>query len=280
MLSLLMPHPAALIKSNEKKTLVIADPHLGWEFSLQEKGIHIPSQTRKLAKKLVDLIVEYEPDSLLILGDVKYTVVASEPGEWRDVPDFFDEIKRYVSEIGVIRGNHDANLEPMLPEKIEIHPSSGIVVGDVGLFHGHKWPSPELLSCKTLIMGHLHPVVVFRDPAGFKITRQAWIRTDCNSKLLAEVLLKKRGIKIEGSIEGTLQKHYKVKLKTKQIFMMPSFNDFLGGRPVNEAKHRREFGGEGLIGPVLSSEAVKMDDSELYLLEGTYLGTLNQLRHL
>jgi uncharacterized protein len=280
MLSLLLPHPAALIKSSGKKTLVVADPHLGWEISLQEKGIHIPSQTPKLAKKLVDLIVVYRPDSLLILGDVKYTVIASEPGEWRDVPDFFDEIKKYVSEIGIVRGNHDANLEPMLPEKIEIHPSSGVVVGDVGLFHGHKWPSPELLSCKTLIMGHLHPVVVFRDPAGFKLTRQAWIRADCNSKLLAEVLLEKHGFKIEGSVEETLQKHYNVKLRTKQIFMMPSFNDFLGGRPVNEAKHSKELGGEGLIGPVLRSEAVRMDDSELYLLDGTFLGTLNQLKQL
>ena len=280
MLMLLMPHPAALIKSKEKKTLVVADPHLGWEISLQAKGIHIPSQTPKLLKKLVDLIVEHKPDSLLILGDVKYTVVASEPGEWHDVPDFFEEIKKHIDKIGIIRGNHDGNLEPMLPEKIEMHPSSGIVVGDVGLFHGHKWPSPALLACKTLVMGHLHPVVVFRDPAGFKISRQVWIRADCDSRLLAEVLLKKHNVKIERSIEETLQKHYKVKLKTKQIFMMPSFNDFLGGRPVNEAKSGKELDGEGLIGPVLRSEAVNMNDSELYLLDGNYLGTLNQLKQL
>jgi hypothetical protein len=129
-------------------------------------------------------------------------------------------------------------------------------------------------------MGHLHPVVVFHDPAGFKITRQVWIRADCNSRLLAEVLLKKHNVKIEGSIEETLQKHYKVKLRAKQIFMMPSFNDFLGGRPVNEVKPNKELDGEGLIGPVLRSEAVKMNDSELYLLDGTYLGTLNQLKQL
>jgi len=35
-----------------------------------------------------------------------------------------------------------------------------------------------------------------------------------------------------------------------------------------------------LIGPVLRSEAVNVDNSELYLLDGTYLGTLNQLRNL
>ncbi len=280
MFTLLMPQPAALVTEETKRSLVIADPHLGWELALQAKGIHVPSQTPKLLKKLVDLLVEQKPDALLIVGDVKYTVVASEPGEWRDIPDFFCEIKNHVPEIGIVRGNHDANLEPMLPENVEMHPASGIVVGNVGLFHGHKWPSPALLGCKTLVMGHLHPVVVFRDPAGFKLTRQAWMRMDCNSKVLAKILLQKHGVKIEGTLEETLQKHYKVKPRVEQMFIMPSFNDFLGGRPVNESRPRKELDSETLIGPVLRSEAVDVDSSELYLLDGTYLGTLTQLRSL
>ena len=280
MFTLLLPHPAVLIKTEKSKTLVIADPHLGWELSLQEKGIHVPSQTPKILKKLVDLLVEHKPDDLLIVGDVKYTVMTSEPGEWRDIPDFFGEIKKYVAKIGIVRGNHDANLEHMLPENVEVHPATGVVVDDVGLFHGHKWPSPALLGCETLVMGHLHSVVVFRDPAGFKLTRQAWMYVDCNSQILAKILLRKHGVKIDGSVEETLQKHYSVKLKTTQMFIMPSFNDFLGGRPVNETRPRKELGAEALIGPVLRSEAVDIDNSELYLLDGTYLGTLNQLRQL
>ena len=224
--------------------------------------------------------MEYKPDALLIVGDVKYTVMTSEPGEWMDIPDFFSEIKNHVSEIGIIRGNHDANLEPMLPENVEMHPATGITVDDVGLFHGHKWPSPALLGCKTLVMGHLHPVVVFRDPAGFKLTRQAWMRVDCNAEALAKILLQKHHVKIEGTIQETLQKHYHIKLRTKQMFIMPSFNDFLGGRPVNETRPKKELGAEALIGPVLRSDAVDVDNSELYLLDGTYLGTLNQLRAL
>jgi putative SbcD/Mre11-related phosphoesterase len=280
MLTLLMPHPAALIKTAKKKTLVIADPHLGWELALQEKGIHVPSQTPKILKKLVALLSKYKPDVLLILGDIKYTVVASEPGEWRDIPDFFGEIKKHVAEVDIVRGNHDANLEPMLPENIKLHPAIGVNVDDVGLFHGHKWPSPALLGCKTLIMGHLHPIVVFRDPAGFKLTRQVWMKADCNTEALAKILLQKHGVKIQGTLEETLQKHYQVKPRTTQIFIMPSFNDFLGGRPINETRPRKELGSEALIGPVLRSEAVDVDNSELYLLDGTYLGTLNQLRSL
>jgi putative SbcD/Mre11-related phosphoesterase len=274
MLKLLLPSPAALIRAGKSKTLVIADPHIGWEMALQERGIHVPSQTPKLLQKLAALLSEYKPDSLLVLGDVKYSVVTTASGEWHDIPDFFDELKRCVTEIGVVRGNHDANLEPLLPENIKLLPATGTIADDVGLFHGHKWPSPALLQCKTLMMGHLHPVVVFRDPAGFKITRQVWMKAACDTKALAKILLQKHGVKIKGTVAETLRKHYKVKARTTQIFIMPSFNDFLGGRPVNETKS------EALVGPVLRCGAVNVENSELYLLDGTYLGTLNQLKRL
>ncbi len=280
MLSLLWPHPAAMVKILKTKTLLIADPHIGWEIALQEKGIHVPSQTPKILNKLTAIITKYKPDRLVILGDVKYTVISSEIGEWHDIPDFFAKLQSCVQNIAVVRGNHDANIEPLLPENVELLPATGAIIGDVAVFHGHKWPSPALLSCKTLVMGHLHPVVVFRDPAGFKITRQAWMLANCNSEALAKILLQKHNVKIEGSVAETLMKHYKIKLKTTQIFIMPSFNDFLGGRPINETRPRKEVGSEALIGPVLRSEAVDVDNSELYLLDGTYLGTLNQLRNL
>jgi putative SbcD/Mre11-related phosphoesterase len=280
MLTLLPPHPAALIKTGKTKTLVIADPHLGWEMALQAKGIHIPSQTPKLLKKLLALLSRYKPDTLLILGDVKYTIVVTELGEWHDIPDFFAELKRHISDIVIVRGNHDANLEPLLPENIKLLPATGTIIDDVGLFHGHKWPSPTLLKCKTLIMGHLHPVVVFRDPTGFKITRQVWVKAQCNTNQLSKTLLQKHRIKIEDTPEATVKKHYNFKPRAAQIFIMPSFNDFLGGRPVNETRPRKELGSEALVGPVLRSQAVDVGNSELYLLDGTYLGTLSQLRAL
>ena len=280
MLKLLLPQPAALIKTGKTKTLVVADPHLGWEMALRDKGIHVPSQSSKLLKKLVAVLSKYKPDTLLILGDVKYTVVAAKPGEWHDIPEFFTELKNHVKNIAIVRGNHDANLEPLLPESIPLLPATGTIVDDVGLFHGHKWPSPTLLKCKTIIMGHLHPVVVFRDPAGFKITRQVWVKAKCDTLQLSKTLLQKQRIKIDGTPEEIVKKHYNFKPRTSQIFIMPSFNDFLGGRPINETKPRKKGQTPTMIGPVLRSEAVDLDNSEIYLLDGTYLGTLNQLRRL
>ena len=275
MLNLLLPNPAALVKSDKTKTLLIADPHLGWEVQLQEKGIHVPSQTLKILNKLKAIICEFKPDRLVILGDVKYTVISHEFGERRDIPDFFRKLQDTIGNVAIVRGNHDANLEPLLPESIELLPATGAIIGGVGVFHGHKWPSPTLLGCKTLVMGHLHPVVVFRDPAGFKMTRQVWMKANVDSEGFAKILLQKAGVKLTGSVTETLRRQYKVNLKTVELYIMPSFNDFLGGRPVNETIDKEE-----LIGPVLRSEAVDVDEAELYLLDGTFLGTLNQLRQL
>ena len=280
MLTLLWPDPAALIKTDTSKTLTIADPHLGWELALQPKGIHVPSQTNKLTKKLTTLIDKHNPDKLLILGDVKYTVVKSEPGEWRDIPEFFTELKNHVEEIEIIRGNHDANLEPLLPEKIILLPATGTIIDNVGLFHGHKWPSLSLLKCKTLIMGHLHPVVNLRDAARFRLTREVWVKAKVDTSQLTRILLQKHKIKIEDTPEKTLLKYYHFKPQAQTIYIMPAFNDFLGGRPINETKPKSGTEAEALIGPLLRSETVKINEAEIYLLDGTYLGTLAQLKKL
>ncbi|MCX8150012.1 MAG: metallophosphoesterase [Candidatus Bathyarchaeota archaeon] len=279
MLKLLLPSPAALIKTEKTKTLVIADLHLGWELALKEKGIHLPSQTSNLLEKLKGLLVKYKPKTLTIIGDVKHTIVARESAEWREIPEFFNEIKKYVPEINIVRGNHDGNLELMLSENVKIHPASGVVVGDVGLFHGHKWASPTLLGCKTLLMGHLHPTVVFHDLVGSKLNKQVWVKAETFSEALAEIFLKKHRIKLEGTLSETLYRHYKVKLKVEQIFVMPSFNHLLGGRPINASNPAGKGGEEMLIGPVLRSDGVALKNAELYLLDGTYLGTVDQLRN-
>lgn len=248
--------------------------------ALAEKGIHIPTQTLRLLKNLLTLISTYKPDTLLILGDIKHTVAKAELGEWQDIPEFFNQLKNHIKEITLIRGNHDGNLEPLLPENIKLQPATGTTVDGVGLFHGHKWPSPTLLKCETLMMGHVHPVLAFKDPAGFRITRQVWIKVKCDAVGLAEVLLQKHGTKMEKSPEETLWEQYKIKPKTRNLFIIPSFNDSLGGKPLNEAKPRGKMETEKIIGPILRSKAVKMDEAEVYLLDGTFLGTLKQLEIL
>lgn len=274
MIKPIMPQPAALIKTGDTITLVITDLHIGWEMTLADSGIHVPTQTPKLLKKLKAIIYHYKPHELLIIGDVKHTVATAELSEWQDIPDFFNEIRKHVSRIQIVPGNHDGNLEPLLPEGVEVLPSSGIVKDGVGFFHGHRWPSMEVLNCKILVMGHVHPIISLRDPAGFKITRQVWVKANVERIKFAEAVASKYGIKPQHAREALAR--LGIKPKTSKLFIMPSFNDFLGGKPLNESDLKA--GKEEILGPVLRMEAVKMAEAEIYLLDGTFLGTINQLK--
>jgi metallophosphoesterase superfamily enzyme len=214
------------------------------------------------------------------LGDIKDAIAKVEIEEWRDIPDFFETINEKVADIQVVLGNHDGNLEPLLPETIKIIPPTGTIFGDVGLFHGHAWPAPELLGCRSLVTGHVHPTVAIRDPMGFRMTRQVWVKAPCDGEQLAKSLLKHLGAKKSSNNLSTLDSQVKGKLKVSQLFIMPSFNQFLGGRPINERKVVKREKTGAFIGPVLRSGSVNLNEAEIYLLDGTFLGTVEQLKAL
>jgi len=277
----LSPYAALIINEDSKKTLVISDLHIGWEISLVEEGIYVPSQTTKLLERLKNIIDLEKPDRLLVLGDVKHTVAKIETEEWRDVPRFFEEICRIVPKVQVMPGNHDGDIEALLPEMVEILPPRGIIIGDVGLFHGHAWPFLEILGCKTLVIGHVHPVITFRDPIGFRITRQVWIKAPCNSQMLAKSMVKGHNLRMKKkeSIDDLLGK-LNITLNVNSLIIMPSFNDFLGGQAVNAYGLTRQEKFKGFIGPILRSGSIDFEKAEIYLLDGTFLGSLGRLRKL
>jgi len=275
----IQPYPALILQNNHHRTLVVADLHIGWERLLSQRGVHVPSQTPKIKNTLLRLIKECKPTQVIFLGDIKDAIAKVEMEEWKDIPEFFEEIQKEVSDLQVVLGNHDGNLEPLLPETVKIIPASGASFGDVGLFHGHAWPTPELLECRSLISGHVHPTVVIRDPMGFRMTSQVLVKAPCNGELLAKSLLNYLGAKIETGLSAILEEQYKVKVNVSQLFIMPSFNQFLGGRPINERKRGKKKT-EAFIGPILRSGCVNIDDAEVYLLDGTFLGTVDQLKAL
>ena len=275
------PYPALLLQENSDRALVVSDLHIGWERLLSQRGIHVPSQTPKIKNMMLQIIKNCKPTRLIFLGDVKDAIAKVEMEEWRDIPDFFEAINKQVSDIQVVVGNHDGNLEPLLPETTKIIPPTGVIFGDAGLFHGHAWPATELLGCRRLVSGHIHPTVAIRDPMGFRMTRQVWIKAPCKGEQLAKSLLDHLDI---NSIKpfSILESKFGVKLKVLQFFIMPSFNQFLGGRPINESegrKRNKEKSG-AFIGPVLRSGCVNLNEAEVYLLDGTFLGTVNQLKAL
>lgn len=280
MLTPLQPYPALLLRSKNQRVLIVADLHIGWEVALTQEGVYIPSQTPKILDRLQKIVKKVKPTRLIFLGDVKHTVAKVELQEWRDIPDLFETLERSVPNIQVVPGNHDGNLEPLLPETVTLLPATGVKIGDIGLFHGHAWPAPELLGCRTLVMGHIHPTVAFRDHFGYRITAQVWVKAQCNKTRLAESVLKALKIKEAKKPTETLKTRFKVTLKTSKLLILPCFNEFLGGRPVNrtgigKGGRYREF-----VGPILRSRGVHSDEAEIYLLDRTFLGSVAQLKTL
>ncbi len=285
MLSPLFPYPALLHRRGNKRVLIVADLHIGWEVSLAERGIHVPSQTPKMKEKLLKLVDLYKPTSLLFLGDVKHTIARVELGEWKDIPDLFEALVEKVAEVKVVLGNHDGTLEPLLPSKVQIIPSTGTALFDAGFFHGNAWPAPELLQCRSLVIGHVHPIVAFRDPLGFRMTAQVWVRAGINGEELVRAFLKGVGFRLKAGENPfkVLQKNFRVKFKASEFYIMPYFNEFLGGRPINRTITRRsEKTGKSseYLGPLLRSGGIDVENAETYLLDGTFLGTVSQLRSL
>jgi len=255
----LIPFPALLLE--ERKILVITDLHIGWESSLASQGIHVPSQVDRLLSKTLAALEASEAEELLVLGDVKHTIAKAEFEEWRDIPFFFERILEKVTSISIVPGNHDGNLEALLPEEVKIYPSSGITIGDAAFFHGHKFPSPEVLfKCTRIITGHIHPKILLKDSLGVKTLLQVWVKTTCRGAKLLEIMKKRTNFKklLSSRIECTV---------------MPSFNDLLGGKVINLDNWGNQY-----MGPLIKSEVLNLHDAEIFLIDGTYLGNVKQLK--
>ncbi|MCW4015764.1 MAG: metallophosphoesterase [Candidatus Bathyarchaeota archaeon] len=272
-IQLVQPHPALLLQQNSDRGLVVCDLHLGWERLLTKKGVHVPSQTPKIKNALLKLIKQTKPTHMIILGDIKDAITNVSMQEWKEIPEFFEEINKQVPNTEAILGNHDGNLESLLPKTVKIVPPTGAIFGDVGLFHGHAWPAPKLLGCKSLVTGHVHPTVAIHDPMGLRITKQVFVKAPCNGEILAKAILSRLGTKTEADTSRAF------KSNVSQLFIMPSFNQFLGGRAINERKRGRKKP-DTYIGPILRSGCTNIDDAEVYLLDGTFLGTVDQLKAL
>jgi len=73
---------------------VVSDIHIGWERLLSQRGVHIPSQTPKIKNRLLKLIKKSKPTRLIILGDIKDAMTNVTMKEWKDIPEFFEDINK------------------------------------------------------------------------------------------------------------------------------------------------------------------------------------------
>ena len=240
----------ALLLSGKHKTLVVADLHMGIEAELRNLGINLPSQSGKLADHLSELCIANDVHTVVIVGDVKHNVPLTSRQEYFEIPKIFEGLKDHVSEVHVALGNHDGNLKKFLPKWVNIHGTKGFVFKQVGFFHGHSWPSEEVMAAKQVVMAHEHPTILFIDTLGERDSRQCWVKAQFH--------------------EENLQTRYPK--SNSDLVIVPTFNNLCGGIALNT--------NDKLLGPIMKNDLVDMDNSEIYLLDGTFLGKLMDLRVL
>lgn len=248
----LTDYPVAFIP--EERTLVIAELHLGLEHELYKSGITIIPQREKFLETLEKLLEITEAKKLVIVGDIKHKVPGSTLREDKEIPKFLEQISSKVKTI-LVKGNHDDRIEEIVPSNIKIYSSRGYKMKKYGFFHGHAWPSKSLMKCDYLFMGHIHPAIEFRDEFGHRNSEKVWIRGKLDQKKV------KRKFNLDST--GELN-----------IIVIPTFNNILGGKAVNRVVK------EGQISPLIANEIFDLNPAKIYLLDGTYLGILKNIRKI
>ncbi|RLE55520.1 MAG: hypothetical protein DRJ26_00750 [Candidatus Methanomethylicota archaeon] len=272
--------PALLITAeNGENVLVVADLHIGFELELASQGIRVPSQAEKLLTSLKQIIRDYSPSRLILLGDIKHEIAKISPSEWIDIPKFFNSLLKEKISVEVIPGNHDGNIEPLTPRAVKIHSVRGVLLKTlkntlIGLIHGHAWPSPSLFQAETIVMGHVHPVIELRDHMGFRMVEPVWVKVKVSTEELIKDYLKYRKIKFSESSIDAFKETFGFAPRTENIIIMPAFNDYLRGAAINK------FQRTSLLGPLLEAEIMHIQASEVYLLDGTFLGEIATLQRL
>jgi putative SbcD/Mre11-related phosphoesterase len=229
------------------KALVLADLHIGIEHEFRQSGIIMPSQTGKMADRMLRLVRKAGAEELIILGDVKHKVPGTSWQELREIPRLLEKLSGKVK-VTIIPGNHDGGLKD-IASGARITRSAGKRVGDAYLTHGHAWPGKAFLRAKLLVMGHVHPQIEFKNKLGYRWTEPVWIRAKLDRKKVS--------------------KRFREAGKLPELLVMPAFNPLSGGG-TNWQKREKEQ-----IGPVVKCADLKT--AEMSMLDGTFLGKLKDL---
>ena len=220
-------YPALIIEGKEKY-LVITDLHLGFEGNLSQNNIFLGKNTtvNESIKEVEKILVKTKPDTLILLGDIKSGIKSITKTEWNDVPVFLEKIKKQIS-MTIIPGNHDANIEKLIPEGISLATSKGIIIEDALLTHGHTIPTENFSSVNKIIMGHVHPV--FFEEKSIINGERVWVTMKCNKQ---KIFPSKTG-KLEIIIIPTFNKHF---YTVNKKFYKKSISPILDKSEVLEAK--------------------------------------------
>ena len=230
--------PALLIEG-QKRYAIVSDLHIGFESSLASNEIFLGKNTTvdETIDEISQIIASEKPYSVILLGDVKSSIKTISKTEWNDVPLFFEKISKKCHVI-LVPGNHDGNIQKLVPDDITLISSTGMVEENILFTHGHTMPSENFSHVDKIVMGHVHPV--FFQEESVVNGQRVWIS------------LKTKKENIFPSTSGELE-----------ITIVPSFNKYF------YATSKRQY--KKSISPII--EKIKeVSSARIVTLDGTIIG--------
>jgi len=234
----IIPGYPAMVIEGDKKSLVITDLHLGFENALTLNNVFLGKNktVTEITKEIELIINKTKPDSLILLGDIKSGIKSITKAEWETIPVFFENITKLINII-LVPGNHDANIEKLIPNGVTLASSKGIIIDDILLTHGHTMPSENFSQVNTIVMGHVHPV--FFQEESLINGERVWV-----------------------SIISDKQKIFHSKSGKLELIILPSFNRYFY---ATQKKFYKKS-----ISPII--EKMDVMQAKILRLDGTIIG--------
>ena len=242
-MNLVPVHGSAALHLIDESALILSDLHYGVEAEMLRGGVWVPNRSTARTEKVLELLKQTKSKRLILLGDVKHQVPHNSKQQRTDLEQFFMAVNR-IAKVEIVPGNHDGGLVDIIPSDVKFHKSDGFVIGEIGMVHGHAWPSQEVMNSKVLVMGHEHPALSFRDRLDKLHSEPCWLR-------------------------APMLEHERYDKVPEQLIVMPAFGE-LAGRTMN----REPLKG---LGPVLRNGLADLAKARVETLEGLDFGELGNL---
>ncbi len=227
------------MKGKAKRYVVVGDLHIGRELKLAGKGIRVYGTTDLMAERILTLLKLHRAKGLVILGDVKDSIIRPDSTEMRIINQFFKRFSGY--EVILVQGNHDAGLG-----EIEgVVKVKEFTIGKVGLIHGNALPSEELMQNDYIIAGHDHPAAMSAPYEEGGNLEKVWAVLDVKYR------------------EAT--KLYDNPGKKTKLILMPAFNDLITGNDINE--------GRRILNPLIRKGIFGRRTAKIYNQKGVLVKT-------
>ena len=254
------PYPILLVETvDNRKFLTISDVHIGCEDRLKRAGVFYDSKEN--VRDLIDVLITVQTrtgiHNLIILGDLKSSTNVISKSEWDNVPYFINSLTNKFT-IYIIPGNHDGNLNQLLPTDVKLMLVKGMQFDDILFIHGHTTPriTPNL---KKIIAGHLHPTL--KIDGSILNGKKVWVKI--------------RLIKNESKSSNLNSKF----VRNVELILVPHFNKlldfFVSSNNYKQRSDKKSI--LPLLDTMLNKQNWKIDSAFIYTMDGSLVGTTDDL---